>query len=105
MKTEASDPTCTDTGNREYYTCKVCGQYFADAAATQPLQQKELVLPATGHNYQSGKCTLCGAIDPDYKPVEPPNTEDSSATALWTAWLAMAGAVLGMACRSRAKKY
>ena len=62
-------------------------------------------MPATGHNYQSGKCTLCGAIDPDYKPVEPPNTEDSSATALWTAWLAMAGAVLGMACRSRAKKY
>lgn len=27
------------------------------------------MIPAKGHSYVNGKCTVCGAIDPDFKPV------------------------------------
>ena len=28
-------------------------------------------IPATGHDYKDGKCTVCGAADPDYRPEQP----------------------------------
>ena len=30
-------------------------------------------IPATGHDYKDGKCTVCGAADPDYRPEQPEN--------------------------------
>ena len=49
-------PTCTEQGYTTY-TC-ACGEsYVAD------------YVDALGHNYVDGKCTRCGADDPDYKPV------------------------------------
>ena len=30
-KTEAKPATCTEDGNRQYYTCPTCGKYFEDA--------------------------------------------------------------------------
>ncbi len=51
--------TCTDAGYTTY-TCECGDTYTAD----------EVV--ALGHAYTDGKCTVCGAEDPDYvKPVAP----------------------------------
>lgn len=48
-------PTCTD-GGYTTYTCS-CGDSYIDNATS-----------ATGHSYEDGECTECGASDPDYVP-------------------------------------
>ena len=50
------EPTCTQEG----YTCQrctICG-----------LEQNRNNLPMTGHNWESGICTRCGAVDETYVP-------------------------------------
>lgn len=64
-KTEA---TCTADGNKEYWTCEICGKYFSDEAGTTEISLDETVIPATGHHYVNGYCTECGHRDPDYRP-------------------------------------
>ena len=44
-KIEAKAPTCTETGNNEYWTCEVCGEFFADQACTQSTTQNAQTLP------------------------------------------------------------
>lgn len=46
--------TCTTAGVRTY-TC-ACGASYTEA------------IPATGHSYVDGVCTVCGAADPNYNP-------------------------------------
>jgi len=41
-------------------TCDDCGAVLSTEA-----------IPATGHDYKDGKCTVCGAADPDYRPEQP----------------------------------
>ena len=48
--------TCTASGVRTY-TCSLCADSYTE------------LIPATGHSYSGGSCTLCGAIDPSV-PVE-----------------------------------
>ena len=48
--------TCTASGVRTY-TCSLCADSYTE------------LIPATGHSYRGGSCTLCGAIDPSV-PVE-----------------------------------
>mgnify|MGYP005865831921 FL=1 len=47
------------------------------------------MIPAKGHDYQDGKCTVCGETDPNYKPDQPTQpgvkTGDEAHTALWLA--------------------
>ena len=43
--------TCTTDGEKTF-TCSVCNHSY------------EEVIPATGHKYEDGKCTACGATDP-----------------------------------------
>ena len=59
-ETEAVAPTCTTEGNVSYFTC-TCGKVYADAACTTEIT--DTVLPALGHNYVDGSCTLCGATE------------------------------------------
>jgi len=75
-KTEANNATCTEDGNKAYYTCTTCRQLFADAAAETEISYRDTVLPATGHslekvaakaatctefgNLEYYKCTDCG---------------------------------------------
>ena len=40
--------------------------YFSDENATEELS--DVVIPATGHHYVNGTCTVCGEKDPDYRP-------------------------------------
>ena len=49
-KVAAKAPTCTATGNKEYFVCKVCGKYFDTDGKTE-ITQESTVIPATGHSY------------------------------------------------------
>ena len=49
-------PTCTAKGYTTH-TCNTCGNSYKDSYTN-----------ALGHSYKNGKCTRCGAADPNYKP-------------------------------------
>ena len=51
--------TCTQDGSVTV-TCDDCGAVLSTE-----------IIPATGHDYKDGKCTVCGAADPDYRPEQP----------------------------------
>ena len=55
--------TCTETGVTTYTaTVEFNGQTYTDT--------KDLTdIPATGHSYDNGKCTVCGAIASDFKVI------------------------------------
>ena len=53
--------TCTQDGSVTV-TCDDCGAVLSTET-----------IPATGHDYKDGKCTVCGAADPDYRPEQPEN--------------------------------
>ena len=81
--TPQKDATCTEEGNAEYWTCETCGKIFSDAAGKTEITLADTVIPVTNHNYKDGKCTVCGAVDPNYQePTNPtkdePATEDST---------------------------
>ena len=76
----AKAATCTEDGYTGDVVCKACGKVIT----------KGEVIKATGHQYKDGKCTVCGAADPNYKPSV--KTGDESNTALWV--LVMASAAL-----------
>ena len=65
MVTDAAvDATCTEAGLTAGEHCSRCDHKVA---------QEEV--PAKGHAYDQGTCTVCGATDPDYVAPEEP-TED-----------------------------
>lgn len=73
-KTEIiKDATCTASGMKQD-VCKVCGSKGNISG-----------IPKKAHDYKDGKCTVCGAEDPDYKPEsgesssEKPTSEKPSA--------------------------
>ena len=45
----ATLPTCTDDGNKEYWTCDECGKFFADESCTTPVKYTDLIISG-GHN-------------------------------------------------------
>ena len=57
VKTDAKAATCTEDGNKAYYTCSDCGKVFADEAATEEITLEETVIKATGHNWDAGVIT------------------------------------------------
>ncbi len=60
---EKTPGTCTETGVTTYTaTVEFNGQTYTDT--------KDLTdIPATGHSYDNGKCTVCGAIASDFKVI------------------------------------
>ena len=60
---EKTPGTCTETGVATYTaTVEFNGQTYTDT--------KDLTdIPATGHSYDNGKCTVCGAIASDFKVI------------------------------------
>ena len=77
-------PTCTQDG-LETRTCSACGEV------------ETRVIPASGHDYKDGKCTVCGETDPNYKPDQPTQpgvkTGDDSNTTMWIIVLVCAAAL------------
>lgn len=57
----AVDATCTETGLTEGTHCADCGMTI--------IAQEET--PKPDHSFKNGKCTECGAEDPDYDPPRP----------------------------------
>lgn len=55
-------PTCTEKGETTYKAT-----FEADWAMTQTKVLADI--PATGHSYENGKCTVCGGIDPAFKAM------------------------------------
>ena len=56
------NPTCTEKGENTY-----TATFDVDWAEKQ---EKVIAdIPATGHKYENGKCTVCGAIDGSFQPV------------------------------------
>ena len=64
------EPTCQAGGSIEYWTCDVCGLYFASADGSKSITAAEIVLPKTDHSWAEGylsdmtghwhKCGVCG---------------------------------------------
>ena len=50
-KTAAKDATCSEDGNKEYWTCEHCGKYFlsddANPETAKAVEQSETVIPAS----------------------------------------------------------
>lgn len=70
--TGKKEPTCTEAGYTGDWKCSDCGTVV----------EKGEEIPALGHNFVDGKCTRCGAVDPDYtEPTDPTNpTEPTKPT-------------------------
>lgn len=74
VHTPKKDATCTADGNKEYWTCGTCGKIFSDAEGKTEIELSATVIPATGHHYIEGKCSVCGAIE---TTATVPNTDNS----------------------------
>lgn len=86
-KVEALAPTCTENGHIEHYACKFCSAVYADPEMQTPLSAADLVVPATGHKFETkitkatlkanGKkesiCAHCGEVESTttiYRPTK-----------------------------------
>ena len=70
--------TCTEAGNNEYWHCKACDKYFADAACENEITKDDVIIPA-GHDFESStkysynstqhwkKCSRCDEEDVNNK--------------------------------------
>lgn len=97
------DSSCANasTSGADERVTAVCGQLLA----------RGQVIPAKGHDYQDGKCTVCGAEDPNYQPEQPDQptqpenpgvkTGDESYVVLWSAALLLGGAALVLLPRKK----
>lgn len=65
------DATCTEAGYTGDTVCSICGYVVAKGVAT----------PATGHSYQDGACTVCGAQEPAKDGDSIPATGDMAPVA------------------------
>lgn len=63
----AKAATCEESGNIAYWVCNECGKYFSDESGENVITAAETVEPATGHQFDNGVCTACGAKDPAYE--------------------------------------
>ena len=94
---KAADATCTEAA-KYYYSCE-CGK-----AGTETFTVGE----AKGHQYQDGKCTVCGAADPNAPQVTPqpdiPKTGEASHALVFFALGLVALAGAGLAMHRRAEQ-
>ena len=68
----AKDATCTEDGNKAYWTCSACEKLFSDAEGKTEITAQETVIAATGHTPSEAwtndgtdhwhVCTTCNAV-------------------------------------------
>ncbi|MBQ9179741.1 MAG: InlB B-repeat-containing protein [Firmicutes bacterium] len=51
MHYDKKDPTCADDGWKEHYRCTECGKYFSDAEGKNEVQEEDILIDATGHDW------------------------------------------------------
>lgn len=98
----AKAPTCTEAGHAAYWVCRDCRMMVdnsGNALTAVP------VIPATGHSYQNGVCTVCGAREDVPAPVTPPKTGDSAHPLLWSVVLLAALLGAGVLCAGLRKRF
>lgn len=71
---EAQEPSCEESGWREYFRCDTCGKLFADSEENVEISESDISIPAAGHKYRTittaggylyhgvtyRKCEVCG---------------------------------------------
>ena len=67
----ATEPTCTEDGNTEYWYCAGCDKYYSDAEGENEIAEGSWVIEALGHNHVTVKgydatCTTNGLTDGEY---------------------------------------
>ena len=50
-KVDAKPATCTEAGNKEYWECKTCGNFYWDADGKNEITNKDEVIIEAGHKY------------------------------------------------------
>ncbi len=75
--TEAKQATCTEDGNKAYWTCDSCGERFSDANGSIPISREDTFIKAghilteipykaptteTAGNEKHWKCDICGKL-------------------------------------------
>lgn len=83
--------TCIAEGYTGDKVCSLCGM----------LLEKGKVIAKTAHDFQNGKCSICGMTQP---ASAPPQTGEGSQRTLWTALLLASGACLAAAALSGRKR-
>ena len=53
VKTDEKAPTCTDNGNRAYWTCTECKNIFSDDAGLNQTTLADVTVSATGHTWSN----------------------------------------------------
>lgn len=53
VKTDEKAPTCTDNGNRAYWTCTECRNIFSDDAGLNPTTLADVTVSSTNHNWSN----------------------------------------------------
>ena len=61
----ATEATCTEEGNNEYYYCSECGNYFKDIEGEEETTVESEIIPATGHNWNGGEITTAATCTTD----------------------------------------
>ena len=69
---DGAQATCTETGNKPYNECSRCHNYYIDDMGENLIADKsEVIIPATGHNFETNEqycLNGCGTINPNYQP-------------------------------------
>lgn len=65
---DAKDATCTEEGYTGDEVCTKCGK----------LVKKGAIIEKLAHNFKDGKCTMCGALDPDFVPEDQKKPDDKT---------------------------
>ena len=98
-------PTCTETGNIQYWECSVCNKLFSDAQGNTETKIADVTIAAkdhtpgadwkyndsthwklcvncsakvdeAAHDYENGVCKVCNAVQPTYAITASPETLD-----------------------------
>lgn len=69
VQTPKKDATCTAYGTEGYWTCGICGKHYKDEDGTVPTTPEDAAIPATGHEFEGGLCSVCGARDTSFSPA------------------------------------
>ena len=102
FKTEAKEATCTENGNKAYWTCRSCERVFADDQGTTKTTVEEQVIAATGHkltkteskaatceeagNNEYWTCENCGKVFADEEGKKATTTAAETISPLGHAW-------------------
>ena len=67
-KTERVEPTCTEEGNIEYWTCSKCYKIFSDVDGQNEISEQDTIIAAAGHSeeilpYKEPTCTEPGLTE------------------------------------------